>query len=529
LFRAIVALDEGRGAAAMRMLLHVFVCALWASPALADVERFAVLIGENRGAPDEATLQYADSDARKLRDVLLDLGGFSPANVVLLSGQNADAVRRTLITVNDRVRNSSGEAMLLVYYSGHADADALHLGDSRLAISEVEKLVRGSAADVRLLILDSCRSGSLTRVKGGTRGKPFAIELDESLAASGAVFLTSSAEGEDAQESDELKGSFFTHYLVSGLLGAADRNGDGKVVLSEAYRFAYEGTLRASSRTLAGTQHPTFRYDLSGKGDVLMTHPGAAARQRGALRFPSGRSYLVMAGSASGPVLAEVGASDATRKVSLRPGRYFVRGRGRDHLMEGVVDVSAGSERSVGDHMLQRTDYARLVRKGGGVLEQVSGPVAGFSMHTALSNSSRPCLGAFAGYVVERPGFDLASRISWCHSGFSNQTLSSSLDEAAASVRMGKSFDLPVVTAAPYLSVGGGLFSQRFESLGRAPSATTAFGRVQAGLDLQVELSAGLYLSGEIAVATYAYRQGAENELLPSVALASSLGLGWFL
>ena len=61
--------------------------------------------------------------------------------------------------------------------------------------------------------------------------------------------LAATAASEDAQESDELRGSFFTHYLVSGLLGAADEDGDGAVTLAEAYDHAYAATLRATSRT----------------------------------------------------------------------------------------------------------------------------------------------------------------------------------------------------------------------------------------------------------------------------------------
>ena len=57
--------------------------------------------------------------------------------------------------------------------------------------------------------------------------------------------------GEDAQESDDIKGSFFTHHLVSALRGAADEDMDGRVVLEEAYRYTYNETLRASNRTPA--------------------------------------------------------------------------------------------------------------------------------------------------------------------------------------------------------------------------------------------------------------------------------------
>jgi hypothetical protein len=47
----------------------------------------------------------------------------------------------------------------------------------------------------------------------------------------GHAFLTSSAASEVAQESDRIRASYFTYYLVSGLRGAADVTGEGKVTL----------------------------------------------------------------------------------------------------------------------------------------------------------------------------------------------------------------------------------------------------------------------------------------------------------
>jgi len=73
--------------------------------------------------------------------------------------------------------------------------------------------------------------------------------------------LTASSPDEVAQKSDQLQGSFFTHSLVTALLGAGDSDGDAAIALDEAYRYAYEATLRATSQTLLGTQHPSFRYD----------------------------------------------------------------------------------------------------------------------------------------------------------------------------------------------------------------------------------------------------------------------------
>jgi hypothetical protein len=215
---------------------------LWCCPAscFASVERFAIVVGNNSGVADDGPLQYATADATRVYDVLRDLGGFQPVNMVLLHEESAETLRRTLITVNDRIRAAVSvpgtQAMLVVYYSGHSDADDLHLGGSRFPIAELAQLARGSAASFRLVVLDACRSGSLTRFKGGRIRAPFALP-DERQLGDGVAFLTASSASEDAQESDELRGSFFTHAFVSGLLGAADQDGDGSIALDEAYRY----------------------------------------------------------------------------------------------------------------------------------------------------------------------------------------------------------------------------------------------------------------------------------------------------
>jgi len=63
--------------------------------------------------------------------LLRELAGVAPENATLLLGEDAETTRRAVVTVNDRIRQSDpSQAMLIVYYSGHADENALHLGDS---------------------------------------------------------------------------------------------------------------------------------------------------------------------------------------------------------------------------------------------------------------------------------------------------------------------------------------------------------------------------------------------------------------
>jgi uncharacterized caspase-like protein len=332
------------------------------------VERFALIVGNDHGQAHEAELRYAQSDAQKVYTTLRDIGGFKPFNMVLLQDEDSDTLRRSLIDLNVRLRSlrsqSGTQVVLFVYYSGHADSEDLHLAHTRLAIAELSQLVSGSAADFRLLVLDACRSGVLTRRKGGRVTQPFDIPAQLELSGEGLAYLTASADDESAQESDELRGSFFTHAFVSGLLGAADRDRDGNVVLDEAYQYTYQNTLRASSRSANGLQHPNFFYDMRGQGQLVLTRPFANREHRGVVELPSGAAFLIFRSGPDGQVVAEVSALEPGRSLSLAPGPYFLRGRTDTHVLEGTIQVEAAATTRVDPDDLTRIEYAHLVRKG---------------------------------------------------------------------------------------------------------------------------------------------------------------------
>ena len=520
-----------------RAVLVALLLGLAPAAASAEVVRIAVLIGNNEGQDDEIELRYAESDASRFRDVLIDLGGFRHEDVVLMQGADAVTVRRAIVSLNERVRVLSGTAqvVLLVYYSGHADAEELHLGPTRFSTRELEQLVGGSAADVRLLVVDSCRSGALTRSKGGRPGPSFAIQLDERLAAHGAIYLTSSAANEDAQESDRLKSSFFTHYLLSGMLGAADQSGDGEMDLGEVYRYAYENTLRASSRTLAGTQHPSFRYAMSGHDNLVLTRLQMPGSRRGLIVFPDGRSYLLFQGGSDGPVVAEIGRWDRQRVISVREGRYFVRARGPDHLLEGKLAVRAGESQIVLDRALDRIAYDRLVRKGGGdVLDEVHGPLFAFRVRSPLANAEGSSLGAMAGWTTEYPSMTFGLRASYQHDGYQRGAtinhVDVDLEELGGEARIGHVWDSRLAAIEPFVALGGGVFWQRFESERVQPDRVTGMAHLDVGVTVRGETANGSYLFLESAVQTYWFRQvGEGGETAPSTAVGLAAGVGFWL
>jgi hypothetical protein len=456
--------------------------------ARADAQRFALIIGNNRGHDTDTPLQYAESDAEKIHAVMRDLGGFDPLDMVLLKGADARTVRRTLIALNDRIRNSAPEALLFVYYSGHADLEALRIANERVELAELTQLVRGSAAKFRLMILDACRSGQVTRSKGGVLIPPFAIPQREALPGEGLAFLTASAASEDAQESDELRGSFFTHALVSGLLGAADSDRDGAVALDEAYRYAYDATLRGTSRTLHGVQHPSFEYDFRGQGTLALTHPAAASGTRGTLQLPPDLAFLVMQEHSDGAVIAELGAKDSTRSLSLRAGRYFVRGRGRDVLLEGSLVLAASQTLALDAKSLDRVQYARLVRKGG------QGPRYGHALdigpllQSYATGPTTPCWGGSVGYALELEPLSVGFRLGACGMQTSNDLVRAQSYVYDGSLSGTYTWDLRHVSIGAGLAAGLAITHQSFETRGRAPDRASSSPYVALLADLTISL-----------------------------------------
>jgi hypothetical protein len=438
-------------------LLFVVVASLLASSSTpARAERLAVVIGNNVGQGDDLPLRFAEDDAVRVGDALVATGGFDAGDVSVLRGADVGDVRRAVLGMNEQLRQtSSPDSMLVVYYSGHSDARALHIGDGGLPLRELEQMVRSSAARFRVLIVDSCRSGVLTRAKGGRATAPVDISASaESVDDDeGLVILTSAAAGEDAQESDALQGSFFTHHLVSALLGAADDNADEVVTLDELYRYAWQQTIRDSSQTLLGVQHPGYRYDLRGTGDIVL----ARLRTRhawGLLRIPEGVDVMLFSGDRSGRLAADFRRSTRTGSLAVRPGRYFVRARGERVLWEGPIDVDVATTRVLELDRLERVDYARLARKGAsdgvtaaGPGSAISaGPVVGAFVRTSLTGAA-PCMGGVVGADVAVGPLLVSPRVGACGESFAHEVLSATTAELHASVGVDYVFDLPFAVA----------------------------------------------------------------------------------
>jgi len=177
---------------ATAVALAVF-CAVASLAREASATRFALLIGNNEGQRGDTSLRFAEDDTARLSELLRRLGGFERGGTVMLLAHGADDVRGALAALAERIRATAGEHLVLVFYSGHADAQALHLGSTSLPLTELRETVAALPAATRVLILDACQAGVLTRPKGGAPGAGFEISFGKGEEAKGLAILASSS------------------------------------------------------------------------------------------------------------------------------------------------------------------------------------------------------------------------------------------------------------------------------------------------------------------------------------------------
>lgn len=316
-----------------------------AEPA-AGTRRFALVVGANDGGQERDTLRFAGTDASAVAKVLRDIGGVGRSDVLTVLDPTPDQLRAAFSKMRSQIQSASSagqRTQFLFYYSGHSDERGLLLGGVVVSYKDLRAMIETVPASVHLGVLDSCASGAFTRLKGGKRRAPFLVEGGE---VEGHAFLTSSSADEAAQESDRVGGSFFTHYLVTGLRGAADSNNDKQVTLNEAYRFAFDETLARTELSEGGPQHAAYAIRLTGTGDLVMTDLRATTAKLEIAKDVGGRLYVRDAG---GRLVAELfkPAGSGAVVLALEPGAYRITLDDGSTLSQTQATISDGAPATV--------------------------------------------------------------------------------------------------------------------------------------------------------------------------------------
>ena len=351
----------------MRTALALLVTLLLATPATAGTLRLGIFVGNNVGLGDEVPLRHAEREAEELARLFRTLGGIERSRAEVLIGQTAPVLMDKLAVVEGRVQEGvdrGDDVMVVLYYSGHAGDDTLHMNGTELSLALLRTWLTRSPARVKVAFVDACESGAMARSKGGAPAAPLSVGVDEALTVTGTAVITSTGPTELARESDELGGGIFSRALITGLRGAADVDDDGRITLSEAYAYAFAETVRTSAAVGDAIQRPEHLFQLHGTGEVVLTRLADRAAVLVFAEEQEGTYSVISLGT--GELVARVDkAPGEQRRLGLPAGRYVVRKVRRTDVLVGEVDLIWGGNRWLADTELASVPLGDALARGG--------------------------------------------------------------------------------------------------------------------------------------------------------------------
>lgn len=226
-------------------------------------QRWAVIVGISEYGKDVLRLpklEFAHRDADRLRSFLLSPEGGDFQHVMCLTNKQATAgkVREAMF---EFLAGAGKDDLVVIYFSGHGltrpgaraenhfllcydtDLKNNHLPSTSFPMWDVDTaLAKFIKAERVVVFADACYSGAITR-KGGLRPKGdqdnLLVEYLQKLAVTkpGRLILTASKAVEPSYESKEHQSGVFTHFLLEGLQGMADSDGNGFVSAEEIVAF----------------------------------------------------------------------------------------------------------------------------------------------------------------------------------------------------------------------------------------------------------------------------------------------------
>lgn len=235
--------------------------------------RWAVLVGINEYAGRTRDNVGSRQDAEDLYRHLRDLG-WRDDHIVLLRDHDAtrEMIKQAILWLR---RKTTDASFVIVHYSGHTkqwhgrDVD----GDGEVTDEALWPHDNRFIVDSEFVWwLDNVRSRWMWVNVGACEAAGFA---DRGLEREGRLLTFSSREVEKSYEDPERDNSVWGYYLVDqGMVaGLGDANGDGKVTVEEAFRYADERSAQRTARASHGPQHPVVWDGIRGELSLEIPPP----------------------------------------------------------------------------------------------------------------------------------------------------------------------------------------------------------------------------------------------------------------
>jgi hypothetical protein len=230
-------------------------------------------------------LLFADRDAQAFADYMRAEVGVPAQNVTVLLNEKATLTEIKRVLGNDLRRRAAPADTVVIFYAGHGapepdaasqdgdglekyivpwDGDGNDLYTTALPMREVETIFGRLSAERVIFISDACYSGAAggrTFAAASLRATVSDSFLERVSRGKGRVVLTAATGAETSAERPELGHGVFTHFLLEGLRGKADLDGDGVITVDEVYAYLSKKVPEATGQS----QHPVKRGSFEGQ------------------------------------------------------------------------------------------------------------------------------------------------------------------------------------------------------------------------------------------------------------------------
>ncbi len=186
-------------------------------------------------------LNYTDDDAYLYYGFLQSPGGGAvTGDRIRLLIDEAATRDRIIESMNDLAVRAGSQDMLILYFSGHGQKGAFLPFDfdnfgNKVYHDEITAALNASKARYKVCIVDACHSGSFSGMSHSFQYENYYGRLSSSQG--GTALILSSKSEENSVEHIGLRQGVFSHFLIRGLKGEADINGDSRIALQELFSF----------------------------------------------------------------------------------------------------------------------------------------------------------------------------------------------------------------------------------------------------------------------------------------------------
>ncbi len=241
----------------------------------AEPRRLALLIGNSDYEEEKGfkSLKKSLADLTALAAVLEDknIGAFEP----VIQLPNYDGLK-IIPKISKFFKSAELDDLLLFYFSGHGkvsgeefylvmkDGDIADLDSTAVSASFLRNCLKTSPSKRKVVILDCCQSGFLT--KGGDDSQSLADAFEKS--GYGHIIMTAANSSWYAFEDDKLANSLFTHFLLEGLrTGQAAIHNEPFIKANSIFEYVKPRVVEYSKK-MGILQQPGWKID--GDGDMVL-------------------------------------------------------------------------------------------------------------------------------------------------------------------------------------------------------------------------------------------------------------------